>query len=204
MKKHIRILSLCAGLLLSGIMPWTLAAGQSATELRPEIAFEGIPANWNYYFLSPEQMAIHTGEAVSNLCLDDDFKNNAFLFKNLQDRGPIPGTDGPRRTLKYKLLHGGVHFVVIAKDKVVVSTPHSGTHMIKTGYCPDLDTAKTIRFDDYFDRSVAQRCMDASVTFLTRRTSGAKTCAVESLHKWSGPSDIRDLKPETKSEPRYD
>jgi len=166
----------------------------------PEIVYNGLPASWDYYFISPEIMSKYSGDEVSEVCLDDDFVKTPALYETLILYGNRSSRGGLSAPHKYKLLQGGIDFKVIDREVLLVSTPETGVHIVKTKMCKrSVRRAKFIKFSDGIERLKPNRCFKRrrGIRLLTRLKSGVAVCDIVSIHEWNGPFDSDILKAES-------
>lgn len=174
-----------------------VAGAKDETRIPPQKVQDRIPAKWDDYFLNPDLILKNQGPQKSEICFDADFMKTPSNFETLSVRNAASGRGGMSETRHYKRLKGASDFTVISKDALLINTPETGLHIIKTKYCrKHLNRAKSILFRSDTQRSNARHCMHAggNLSIMTRRKSGIAACRIKTLHEWTGSFDPDALK----------
>lgn len=164
-----------------------------------------IPTSWGTFFLDEETLETHKGERVRKFCLDDDFLANPNGFESEMVISRIRTQSGGPRVSRVKKLRGGVDFVVVGENAVIITLPKAGNHLVETRDCRrNLHRTKFIRFTDDINRTRLNRCVQRrqSLSIQTRlHKSGFKGCEIVNIHEWNGPVTAPDMEATTDNEP---
>ena len=192
--------SLACGVISTTLITAAQAKGEDKPLAPPELVYDDIPARWDYYFVQPDIISKYTGEKTKKICFGADFSEFPDNYADQTQKVNLGSRSGIRETLRFKLLQGAVDFRVIDENRLLVSTPQTGTHVIQTRFCKSkLPRAKYLQIPVGHGRSSAKQCLRSSrgVAFMTGYKSRVAGCEIESINEWSGPIDSDALKAES-------